>query len=91
VPNLLQSPKVLDEVFKKTTKVKENAEKNLQNTRELFESYLQSVFANQGDGWEEKKIGDVCKVIAGQSPASLSQNDLKWTRNLLLRRQGGSR
>ena len=60
--------KILDEVFEKTADVKENAEKNLQNARELFESYLQSVFANPGDGWEEKKIEEVCTVIAGQSP-----------------------
>ncbi len=53
---------VLDEVFEKTTKAKENAEKNLQNARELFESYLQSIFANSGDDWEEIKLGDIGKV-----------------------------
>jgi len=59
--------KILDEVFEKTTKAKENAEKNLQNARELFESYLQSVFANPGDGWEEKKLGDtsIFEIIDG--------------------------
>ena len=60
--------KILNEVFLALAKAKENAEKNLQNSRELFESYLQSVFANPGDGWEEKKIEEVCTVIAGQSP-----------------------
>lgn len=54
---------ILDEVFKKTAKAKENAEKNLQNARELFESYLQSVFANPGDGWKQKKLGDVCENV----------------------------
>ena len=52
--------KILDEVFEKIEKAKENAGKNLQNTKELFESYLQSVFANPGDGWEEKTLGKVC-------------------------------
>ena len=55
--------KVLDEVFEKTAKAKENAEKNLQNARELFESYLQNIFTNPGDGWEEKKLGDIGKVL----------------------------
>ena len=48
---------ILDEAFAAIATAKENAEKNLQNARELFESYLQSVFANPGDGWEEKKLG----------------------------------
>jgi len=49
---------ILDETFVAIDKARENAEKNLQNSRELFESYLQSVFSNPGDGWEEKKLGD---------------------------------
>ena len=55
--------KILDEVFEKVTKAKENAEKNLQNAHELFESYLQSIFANPGNGWGKKKLGDICLLI----------------------------
>jgi type I restriction enzyme S subunit len=54
---------ILDKIFEKITKAKENAEKNLQNSRELFESYLQSVFANPGDGWEEKQLEDICENL----------------------------
>jgi type I restriction enzyme S subunit len=54
---------ILDEAFAAITTAKENAEKNLKNARELFESYLQSVFTNPGDGWEEKKLGEVCSLI----------------------------
>ena len=50
---------ILDEAFAAIGTAKENAERNLQNARELFESYLQSVFANTGDGWEEKRLGEV--------------------------------
>jgi restriction endonuclease S subunit len=59
--------KILDEVFEGIAKVKENTEKNLQNTKELFESYLQSVFSNPGEGWEEKKFGDktIFEIIDG--------------------------
>lgn len=42
--------KILDEVFGKVAEAKENAEQNLQNSKELFESYLQSVFVNPGEG-----------------------------------------
>ena len=51
--------KILDEVFKKNEKAKENTEKNLQNVRELFESYLQNVFANPGNRWEEKRLEEI--------------------------------
>ncbi len=50
--------KILDEVFEKLEKVKEGTEKNLANTKELFESYLQNVFANKGEDWEEKEFED---------------------------------
>lgn len=59
--------KILDEIFEKTVKAKANAEKNLQNARELFESYLQGVFANPGDGWKVKKLGEVCDFFNGKA------------------------
>ena len=59
---------ILDEAFTTIAKAKANAEQNLKNAKELFESYLQGVFENRGEGWEEKTLGEVCKVIAGQSP-----------------------
>ncbi|MCE1255235.1 MAG: restriction endonuclease subunit S, partial [Anaerolineae bacterium] len=37
---------------------KVNAEKNLQNARELFETYLQSAFSKPGDGWEQRSLGE---------------------------------
>lgn len=54
--------KILDDVFEKVAKAKENAEKNLKNSKELFESYLQSVFENAGEDWEVKTLDDVCEI-----------------------------
>lgn len=50
---------ILDEAFAAIAKAKTNAEQNLKNAKELFESYLQGVFENKGDDWEEKTLGDV--------------------------------
>ena len=65
LPSLPEQKRVankLDEVFEKVTKAKENAEKNLQNSKELFESYLRSVFANPGKDWEEKKLSELYQI-----------------------------
>ena len=54
---------ILDEAFAVIAKAKANAEQNLKNAKEIFESYLQGVFEN-GD-WETKKLGEVCDLSAG--------------------------
>lgn len=56
---------ILDEAFAAIDTAKANAEKNLQNARELFETYVDNIFANPGEGWEEKKLGDVYDVRDG--------------------------
>ena len=54
---------ILDEAFEGIATAKANAEKNLQNAREVFESYLNAVFSQRGEGWVEKRLGDVCRRI----------------------------
>jgi len=56
---------ILDEAFAAIAKAKANAQQNLQNAKELFESYLQGVFENKGEGWEEKTLGGICYLSAG--------------------------
>jgi type I restriction enzyme S subunit len=53
---------ILNEAFATIGKLKAIAEQNLKNAKELFESYLQSVFTNNSENWEGKKLGDVCEV-----------------------------
>ncbi|MDY9925166.1 restriction endonuclease subunit S [Methanosarcina sp.] len=67
---------ILDETFAAIDKAKENAKKNLQNARELFDSYLQSVFANSGNKWEEKKLAEVVsEMITGPFGSMLHKSD----------------
>ncbi|TSC91409.1 MAG: type I restriction enzyme, S subunit [Parcubacteria group bacterium Licking1014_17] len=56
----------LDEVFEGVEKAKENAEKNLRNARELFESYLQGAFANPGKGWAEKRLEELGQITSSK-------------------------
>ncbi len=58
--------KILDEFFKKTEIVRENVEKNLQNSRELFESYLENVFTNSNN-WDIDNLGSVFDFKNGRS------------------------
>jgi type I restriction enzyme, S subunit len=51
---------ILDEAFAAIAKAKANAEQNLKNAKELFESYLQGVFEN--GNWETKELGEICEI-----------------------------
>ena len=56
---------ILDEAFEGIATATANAKKNLTNALELFESELQSVFANKCVGWEEKKLEELCDIKHG--------------------------
>jgi type I restriction enzyme S subunit len=58
---------ILDEAFEAIAKAKANAEQNLKNAKELFESYLQGVFDKLFAEKETKRISEVAKVIGGYS------------------------
>ncbi len=51
---------ILDQAFADIEKARANAEQNLKNARELFDSYLQQVFSQRGEGWVESRLGEVC-------------------------------
>ena len=61
---------ILDEAFGGIATAKANAEKNLQNARALFESHLQSVFTQRGEGWVDTTIGQHIRFIdyRGKTP-----------------------
>ena len=56
---------LLDQAFDGIAKARANAEKNLQNARDLFESHLQSVFTQRGENWEEKPLETVAAILNG--------------------------
>ena len=56
---------ILDEAFEAIATAKANAENNLQNARALFESHLQSVFTERGEGWSETPLSDLCEIRHG--------------------------
>jgi type I restriction enzyme S subunit len=67
---------ILDEAFEGIDRAIANTEKNLTNSRELFESYLNAIFTQKGDGWVEKKLGEIGgKVFTGPFGSLLHKSD----------------
>ncbi len=58
---------LLDRAFAAIDRAKAHAEQNLNNTKELFEGYLQGVFEN--NNWERKQIKHLTSLVTkGSSP-----------------------
>ncbi len=72
---------ILDAAFDGIAIAKANAEKNLHNAHDLFESHLQTVFTHSG--WDSKRLGDVCRTGAGGTPLKSKKEyyeggDIPW-------------
>jgi type I restriction enzyme S subunit len=68
---------ILDKAFDGIATAKANAERNLQNARALFESRLESVFTQRGEGWVEKRLSDVSKDFSRGKSKHRPRNDPK--------------
>lgn len=71
LPEQKQIVKLLDQAFEAIDQAKANIEKNIANAKELFQSKLNEVFSQKGEGWEEKSLGEVC----------LKTTNIKWQDN----------
>jgi len=58
---------LLDQAFTAIDQAKANIEKNIVNAKELFQSKLNAIFSQKGDGWKEKSIDEISKVVNGYS------------------------
>ena len=56
---------ILDEAFAAIATATANAEKNIANARELFESELKRTFTTRQKGWHELHFEDVCTLQRG--------------------------
>ncbi|MBF4489156.1 restriction endonuclease subunit S [Psychrobacter sp. N25K4-3-2] len=68
VPPLEEQKKIvaiLDDAFEAIDQVQANIAKNIENAKELFQSKLNEIFSQKGEGWEEKSLGEVSTVLNG--------------------------
>ena len=56
---------ILDQAFADIEQACAKTEQNLKNSRELFESYLQQVVSQRGDGWAESTLGEEIELLTG--------------------------
>ena len=68
IPEQQRIVAILDQAFADIEKARANAEKNLKNARELFDSYLNQVFSQRGEGWKKFNLGDIAEVSSGGTP-----------------------
>lgn len=66
---------ILDEAFAGIAVAKANTEKNLQNACAIFESHLNAVFSQRGEGWVETMLGEVCGFVRGPFGGSLKKSN----------------
>ena len=80
---------ILDQAFEGIATAKANAEKNLQNARALFESYLQSVFRKRGKGWVDRQLASLCREITvghvGPMKTKYKENGVPFLRSQNIR------
>ncbi len=62
--------KLLDQAFLDIAIAKANAERNLQNARDLFESRLNEIFTKRGLGWVEKRLDQIGTTQTGSTPST---------------------
>jgi type I restriction enzyme S subunit len=73
---------ILDEAFAAVATATADAERNLANARELFQSYLSNLFAPQQSAWGEVELDAICSFSSGGTPSKKNSNywsgDIPW-------------
>jgi type I restriction enzyme, S subunit len=71
---------ILDEAFASIAIARDNAEKNLRNARELFDSGLDAVFAPNDSQWVEKTMGELVSDGVLHKPFDGNHGEIHPTR-----------
>lgn len=66
IPEQKRIVAILDQAFANIELARAKTEQNLKNARELFESYLQQVFSQRGEGWAIKTVSEIAETCLGK-------------------------
>lgn len=67
---------ILDQVFDGIAAAVANAGKSLANARLLFETHLNSVFSQKGDGWAKMGLDEIGRLQTGTTPKTSEKGNL---------------
>lgn len=71
---------MLDEAFESIASAKSNAERNLVNAQELFESAINKIFGNPNEEWEEKTIEEIADIEYGYTDKAQGVGKFRYIR-----------
>lgn len=69
---------ILDDAFAAIEQAQANIEKNIDNAKELFQSKLNDIFSQKGEGWEEKVWDDVLEIRSGRNQKQVLNPEGKY-------------
>ncbi|NVK10135.1 MAG: restriction endonuclease subunit S [Tenacibaculum sp.] len=71
---------ILDQAFAAIDQAKANISTNIENAKELFQSKLNQIFSQTGDGWEEKTLGEMSKIMYGYTSKVTENGNVQYVR-----------
>ena len=69
---------ILDKAFAAIDQAKANIEKNIANAKELFQSKLNDIFSQTGDGWVEKTWKEIVDIRSGRNQKTVENPNGKY-------------
>lgn len=67
----------LDVIKSKMNQAKQNVERNVENSLDIFQSELNNCFTNKEGRWKQTTLGEVCQFVRGPFGGSLKKNIFK--------------
>lgn len=78
LPEQKRIVEILDQAFAAIDQAKANIEQNIKNAQELFQSKLNEIFSQRGDGWEERTFSELFKIKSGDGLTSKKMQPGKY-------------
>lgn len=72
--------KILDKALEDIDKAKDNIQKNIKNTKNIFINILSATFINKNKDWKEEKISDIAELSYGLTEKSKDEGKYRYIR-----------
>lgn len=84
-PKQKQIVALLDQAFAAIDQAKANIERNIENAKELFQSKLNAIFSQKGEGWDERTLNELIEISHGYAFKSKNfEKDFRGAKPIVL-------